>query len=104
MFVQKSLLRQSAPLESLIREKLSGKHPEANEWFWSEQVPAVMASFVNYFEGDLRFTAATAVLGKGMSLDSGSGSDVALLLLALSFIASITKLCSSNVSCPQFFP
>ncbi|XP_021636362.2 uncharacterized protein LOC110632440 isoform X2 [Hevea brasiliensis] len=103
MFVQKSLLRQSAPLESLIREKLSGKHPEAYEWFWSEQVPAVMASFVNYFEGDLRFTAATAVLGKGMSLDSGSGSDVALLLLALSCIAAITKLGASKVSCPQFF-
>uniref|UniRef100_A0A2C9VET3 LETM1-like protein n=2 Tax=Manihot esculenta TaxID=3983 RepID=A0A2C9VET3_MANES len=103
MFVKKSLLRQSAPLESLMREKLSLKHPEAYEWFWSEQVPSVVASFVNYFEGDPRFTSATAVLSKGMSLDSGSGSDVALLLLALSCIAAITKLGATKVSCPQFF-
>lgn len=38
-----------------------------------------------------------------MSLDSGSGSDVALLLLALSCIAAITKLGATKVSCPQFF-
>lgn len=44
-----------------MREKLSLKHPEAYEWFWSEQVPSVVASFVNYFEGDPRFTSATAV-------------------------------------------
>lgn len=56
-----SLLRQSAPLESLIRDKLSSKQPEAFEWFWSEQVPVVVMSFVNYFEGDGRFSAATAV-------------------------------------------
>eukprot|EP00257_Ricinus_communis_P022061 XP_015581689.1 uncharacterized protein LOC8269720 [Ricinus communis] len=103
IFVQKSLLRQSAPLESLIREKLSAKHPEAYEWFCSEQVPAVVTSFINYFEGDLRFTAATAMYREGMSLDSGNGCDIALLLLALSCIAAITKLGPTKVSCPQFF-
>lgn len=54
-----SLLRQYAPLESVIREKLSDKQPDIYDWFWSEQVPAVVTSFVNYFEGDSRFTAAT---------------------------------------------
>lgn len=54
-----SLLRQSASLESLIRDQLSAKQPEAYEWFFSEQVPFVVTSFVNYFEGDSRFTAAT---------------------------------------------
>ncbi|XP_037494364.1 uncharacterized protein LOC105635877 isoform X2 [Jatropha curcas] len=103
IFVQKSLLRQSAPLESLIREKLSAKHPAANEWFWSEQIPLVVASFVNYFEGDVRFTAATSVLGKGMSSDSDNERDIALLLLSLSCIAAITKLGPTKVSCPQFF-
>jgi len=61
MFHWFSLLRLSAPLESLIKEKLSAKHPEAYEWFWSEQVPAAVASFVNKLEGDGRFTAAIAL-------------------------------------------
>lgn len=56
-----SLLRLSAPLESLIRENLSAKQPEAYEWFWSEQVPAVVTSFVNKFEVDGRFTSAIAL-------------------------------------------
>lgn len=56
-----SLLRLSAPLESLIRENLSAKQPEVYEWFWSEQVPAVVTSFVNKFEGDGRFTSAIAL-------------------------------------------
>ncbi len=58
---QCSLLRQTAPLESLIRDKLSAKQTEAYEWFFSEQVPVLVTSFVNYLEGDARFTAATAV-------------------------------------------
>lgn len=53
-----SLLRLSAPLESLIREKLSAKQPEAHDWFWSDQVPAVVTSFINKFEGKVCFTAA----------------------------------------------
>ncbi|CAK9159861.1 unnamed protein product [Ilex paraguariensis] len=103
VFVQKSLLRQSAPLESVIREKLSAKQPEAYDWFWSEQVPAVVTSFVNHFEKDQRFAAATAVCGKGVSLSSGNASDISLLMLALSCIAAITKLGPTKVYCAQFF-
>ncbi|XP_059462174.1 uncharacterized protein LOC132191251 isoform X1 [Corylus avellana] len=103
LVVQRSLLRQSAPLESLIRDKLSSNQPEAFEWFWSEQVPMVVTSFVNYFEGGGRFSAATAVFGKGMSLGSGNASDEAVLMLALTCIAAITKLGPAKVSCQQFF-
>ncbi|KAF3972707.1 hypothetical protein CMV_003815 [Castanea mollissima] len=103
LIVQRSLLRQSAPLESLIRDKLSAKQPEAPEWFFSEQVPVVVTSFVDYFEGDACFTAATAVCGKGTSLGSGNASDVSVLMLALTCIAAITKLGPAKVSCPQFF-
>lgn len=56
-----SLLRQSTPFESLIRDKLSANQPDAFEWFWSEQVPGAVTSFVNHLEGDARFAAATAL-------------------------------------------
>lgn len=56
-----SLSRQAAPLENMMRDTLSAKHPEAYEWFWSEQVPSVVTSFVNYIEGDQRFLAATSL-------------------------------------------
>ncbi|XP_027936616.1 uncharacterized protein LOC114191570 isoform X1 [Vigna unguiculata] len=100
-FVQRSLLRLSSPLESLIREKLSAKHPEAYEWFWSEQVPAVVASFVDKLQGDGRFTAAIALSGKNVGVSSAS--DISLLLLALTCISAIAKLGPSKVSCSQFF-
>lgn len=47
-------------MESLIRDSLLAKQPEAYDWFWSEQIPAVVTTFVNYFEKDQRFAAATA--------------------------------------------
>ncbi|KAJ6330523.1 hypothetical protein OIU76_009169 [Salix suchowensis] len=103
IFVQRSLSRQTAPLVSLIRDKLSAKQPEAYEWFWSKQVPILVTSFLNYLEEDPRFTAATAVFGKGLSSSPGNGSDVSLLLLALTCNAAITKLGPTKVSCPQFF-
>ncbi|KAB2087037.1 hypothetical protein ES319_A04G076000v1 [Gossypium barbadense] len=103
VFVQRSLLRQSAPLESLIREKLSTKQPEAYDWFWTDKVPAAVISFVNYFEGDPQFTAATDVCGKGKSLGVGSASDKALLMLALTCVAAITKLGPTKISCAHFF-
>ncbi|KAL1821233.1 uncharacterized protein LOC108218896 [Daucus carota subsp. sativus] len=103
VFVQRSLLRQSAPLESEIREKMLAKQPDAYDWFWSEQVPAVVTSFVNYFEKDQSFTAATTVWGKGISVDAGNAIDKSLLILALSCIAAITKLGPAKVSCAQFF-
>ncbi|KAF6165830.1 hypothetical protein GIB67_012727 [Kingdonia uniflora] len=111
VFVHRSLSRQSAPLESLIRDELAAKQPEAYEWFWSEQLPMVVTTFVNYFERDPRFTAATAIFiysstardGRGLSLSSGSASDISLLMLALTCIAAITKLGPAKVSCSQFF-
>jgi len=55
------LLRLSSPLDSLIREKSSAKHPEAYEWFWSGQVPAAVTSFVDKLQRDGRFTVAIAL-------------------------------------------
>ncbi|XP_057976816.1 uncharacterized protein LOC131163965 [Malania oleifera] len=101
VFVQRSLLRHSSPLEIMIKDSLSAKQPEAYEWFWSEQIPAVVATFVNYFEKDPRFTAATAVCGKG-SLSSGNPSDISLLMLALTCMAAVTKLGPTKISCSQF--
>ncbi|XP_059646624.1 uncharacterized protein LOC132293255 isoform X2 [Cornus florida] len=103
IFVQRSFLRQSAHLESVIRDKLLAQQPDAYEWFWSEQVPAVVTTFVNYFERDPRFTAATAVYGKGMLLGSGNASDISLLMLALCCISAVTELGPPRISCPQFF-
>lgn len=56
-----SLLRQVGPVEGLMREKLLAKQSQTYDWFLSEQVPSVVASFVHYFEADQRFTAATAM-------------------------------------------
>lgn len=103
VFVQRSLLRQSAPLESIIRDKLLAKQPEAYDWFWSEQVPLVVTTFVDYFERDPRFIAATAICRTGKSMGAGNASDISLLMLALTCIASITKLGPAKISCPQFF-
>ncbi|XP_009372535.2 uncharacterized protein LOC103961683 isoform X1 [Pyrus x bretschneideri] len=103
VFVQRSLLRESASLESLIRDQLSAKQPEAYEWFFSEQVPLVVTSFVNYFEGNPRYTAATNLSSKGTHLGSSNASDISLLMLALTCNAAITKLGQAKVSCPHFF-
>ncbi|XP_028795534.1 uncharacterized protein LOC114751038 isoform X2 [Neltuma alba] len=101
--VQRSLLRLSAPLESLIREKLSVKQPEAHEWFWSDQVPAVVTSFINKFEGKICFTAASSSSEKKLSPGFSSGHDISLLMLALTCISAVTKLGPAKVSCSQFF-
>ncbi|RVW48046.1 hypothetical protein CK203_073524 [Vitis vinifera] len=85
------------------RDQLSAKQPEINEWFWSEQVQLAVRSFVNYFERDPRFTAATSVSIKGMSLGSGNASDISLLMLALTCIEAIMNLGQAKISCSQFF-
>ncbi|KAM1093505.1 hypothetical protein ACFX2B_008502 [Malus domestica] len=103
VFVQRSILRESASLESLIRDQLSAKQPEAYEWFFSEQVLLVVTSFINYFEGDPRYTAATNVSSKGTHLGSSNASHISLLMLALTCNAAITKLGQAKVSCPHFF-
>ncbi|KAF8397942.1 hypothetical protein HHK36_016868 [Tetracentron sinense] len=102
-FGELCLLRQSASLESVMRDEMSAKQPEAYEWFWSEQLPIAVTTFVNYFERDPQFTAATTVCGKGVSLGSGRACDISLLLLALTCIAAIMKLGPAKVSCSQFF-
>lgn len=56
-----SLSKQCAPLESVIREKLFAKQPQAYDWFWSEQIPVAVTSFVDYFEKEQRFAPANAV-------------------------------------------
>ncbi|XP_010423376.1 PREDICTED: uncharacterized protein LOC104708491 isoform X2 [Camelina sativa] len=104
VFVQRSLSRQAAPLDSMMRDKLSSSHPEANEWFWSEQVPSVVTSFVNCFEGDQRFVSATFVYVKGKSSSAASNEiEVSLLMLVLNCIAAVTKLGPTKLSCPPFF-
>ncbi|KAL4591825.1 hypothetical protein LXL04_004798 [Taraxacum kok-saghyz] len=103
VFVQRSLSRHSAPLESVIQEALSDKQPELYDWFLSNQIPSVVSSFVNYFEKNQRFTAATGVVRKGTSVSSGDASDRCLLLFALSCIAAITKLGPTKVACTQFY-
>ncbi|KAJ4970431.1 hypothetical protein NE237_003530 [Protea cynaroides] len=103
LFVQRSLLRLSASLESLIKDELSAKQPEAYDWFWSDQLPIVVTTFVNHFERDPRFTAAITVCRKGLSKGSDSASDISLLMLALTCIAAIIKLGPAKVSCSQFF-
>ncbi|WMV44403.1 hypothetical protein MTR67_037788 [Solanum verrucosum] len=102
VFTQRSLSRQSAPLESLIRDSLLAKQPEAYEWFWSEQIPAVVTTFVNYFEKDQQFAAATAETRKQTFLSPRNASDVSLLMLALSCVAAIMKLGAAKLSCTQF--
>ncbi|PWA66584.1 LETM1-like protein [Artemisia annua] len=103
VFVQRSLSRHYAPLETVIRDALSDKQPELYDWFWSEQLPSVVSSFVNYFEKDQRFAAATGVIRTGTPLSSGDASDRSLLLFALSCVAAITKLGPTKVACTQFY-
>ncbi|KAL1204689.1 hypothetical protein V5N11_017305 [Cardamine amara subsp. amara] len=103
VFIQRSLLRQVSPLENMMRDNLSSKHPKTYEWFWSEQVPSVVTSFVNYIEGDQRFVAATSTYAKGKSTAASNEIEVSLLMLVLNCIAAITKVGPAKFSCPPFF-
>ncbi|KAJ0235247.1 LETM1-like protein [Hirschfeldia incana] len=103
VFVQRSLSRLAAPLDSMMRDKLSSSHPEANEWFWSDQVPPAVTSFVSCFEGDQRFVAATSAYAKGKSSAASNEIEVSLLMLVLNCIAAVTKLGPTKLSCPPFF-
>ncbi|KAJ6815916.1 uncharacterized protein M6B38_418750 [Iris pallida] len=103
LFVQRSLLRQCAPLESIIRDEFSTKQPAADEWFWSHQHPIVVTNFVDFFERDPRFTAVTVLCWKGESSGSGTSSDESLLMLALNCLAAVKKLGSAKICCSQFF-
>ncbi|KAI4294789.1 hypothetical protein MLD38_040886 [Melastoma candidum] len=101
ILIQKSLLWQSAPLESNIREKLSNKQPEVYAWFWSEPIPAAITSFITALEKDSCISAANTVSGNGIPRPRKS-SDISLVKLALTCIAAITKLGTAKVLCSQF--
>ncbi|XP_039127201.1 uncharacterized protein LOC120263388 isoform X2 [Dioscorea cayenensis subsp. rotundata] len=103
LYVQRSLLRLSALLESTIRDELSSKQLVDHDWLWSHQHPLVVKTFVDLFERDSRFSAATMLYLKGGSSGSTSESDLSLLMLALSCLAAVIKLGSTKVSCQQFF-
>ncbi|XP_013607328.1 PREDICTED: LOW QUALITY PROTEIN: uncharacterized protein LOC106313937 [Brassica oleracea var. oleracea] len=102
VFVQRSLSRQAAPLDSVMRDKLSSSHPEANEWFWSDQVPSAVTSCVHCFERDQRFVAATSAYAKGKSSAASNEIDVSLLMLVLNCIAAVTKLGPTELLCLPF--
>ncbi|CDY60443.1 BnaA10g30500D [Brassica napus] len=102
VFVQRSLSRQAAPLDCVMRDKLSSSHPEANEWFWSDQVPSAVTYFLIFFERDQRFVAATSAYAKGKSSAASDGMDVLLLMLVLNCIAAVTKLGPTKLLCSPF--
>ncbi|KAK1300350.1 hypothetical protein QJS10_CPB13g01513 [Acorus calamus] len=103
IFVQRSLLKQSSPLESLIREELSAKQPGAYEWFWDQQHPMVVTNFINLLEREPHFNAATTLFSRGVSSSSEKTGDISLIMLALSCIAAIMKLGPAKVYCSSFF-
>ncbi|PKA50035.1 hypothetical protein AXF42_Ash017574 [Apostasia shenzhenica] len=102
LFVQRSLSRLCAPLESVINEEISTKQPIVLEWYWSHQHPASVKNFVDIFEKDPCFDGAT-VPWTGSPSCSRTANDLSLLMLALRCLASVTKLGSAKVSCSQFF-
>ncbi|KAJ1700513.1 hypothetical protein LUZ63_000292 [Rhynchospora breviuscula] len=103
VFVQRSLSRLRNPLEAEIQDQISRKQPGAYEWYLSNRNPLVVSTFVNFFEKDIRFSAATAICGKQEPASSPYSSEVSLLMLSLSCLAAITKLGPAKVSCQTFF-
>ncbi|KAJ3704905.1 hypothetical protein LUZ61_008610 [Rhynchospora tenuis] len=103
VFVQRSLSRLRNPLEAEIQDQISRKQPGAYEWYLSNRNPLVVTTFVNFFEKDIRFSAATAICGKQEPASSPYSSEVSLLMLSLSCLAAITKLGPAKVSCQTFF-
>ncbi|KAG0625720.1 hypothetical protein M758_2G075900 [Ceratodon purpureus] len=102
VLVQRSIMRQSAPLKDSIRQELSTRDPSADDWLWRQQHPQAVASFVSILEKDRRFTAVTSTGWEETATSSSNDSDVALLSLSLSSSAAITKLGATAVSCPPF--
>ncbi|CAK9200674.1 unnamed protein product [Sphagnum troendelagicum] len=102
IFVHHSLIRQSAPLRDSIKLQLSSRDPSAYDWLWLKQHPQAVANFVGFLEKDNWFTAVTFIGWEGASVGPSKGSDMALLMLALSNSAVVMKLGSAAVSCPLF--
>lgn len=63
VFIRCSLMRLSVPLETIIRDELSAKQASAYEWFWLQQYPTIVASFVHLLEREPQFNAATTMYG-----------------------------------------
>ncbi|XP_078156703.1 uncharacterized protein LOC144552595 isoform X1 [Carex rostrata] len=103
VFVQRSLSRLRVPLETEIQDQICKKQPGAYEWYSSNQIPLVVTTFVNIFEKDIRFNAATAICGKEELTSPPNSSEVSLLMLSLSCLAAITKLGPAKISCQTFF-
>nr|XP_043609733.1 uncharacterized protein LOC122581566 isoform X2 [Erigeron canadensis] len=101
VLVQKSLSQLCATLENAIRDTLSDKKSELYEWFWSEQVPLAVSTYVNYFE-DQRFADVVGI-NKGLLSSLVDASGKAVPIFALGCVAAITKLGPAKVSCTQFY-
>ena len=97
-----SLSQLSATLESVIKDALSDKQPELCEWFWSQQVPIAVSTFVSYFEEDQQFSDLTGI-NKGISSSSMDTSGKSLPIFVLSLIAAIQELGPTKVSSTQFY-
>lgn len=103
IFVQRSMSRQLTPLKESINEQFSARSPSAEKWFWSEQHPIAVASFVDILERDSRFTAVTSTGWEGASVCPSKATDVSLITLAIGNTAAILKLGAAKLSCPPFF-
>ncbi|GJX69795.1 LETM1-like protein [Tanacetum coccineum] len=101
-FIQGSLSQLSATLESVIKDALSDKQPELCEWFWSQQVPIAVSTFVSNFEEDQQFSDLTGI-NKGISSSSMDASGKSLPIFVLSLITAIQELGPTKVSSTQFY-
>uniref|UniRef100_A0A7I4AMQ8 Letm1 RBD domain-containing protein n=1 Tax=Physcomitrium patens TaxID=3218 RepID=A0A7I4AMQ8_PHYPA len=102
ILVQRSSMRQCAPLRDSIQQELSTRDSSSDDWLWLQQHPQAVASFVSLLEKDKRFAAVTSTGWEGTAASPSNASDVALLKLFLTCSAAITKLGATAVSCPLF--
>lgn len=103
VFVQRSISRQLTPLQESINQQFLARKSSAEKWFWSQQHPLAVASFVDLLELDSRFTSVTSVGWEGVSICPSKASDVCLVTLAISCAAAIAKLGAAKLSCPLCF-
>ncbi|XP_024519800.1 uncharacterized protein LOC9648011 [Selaginella moellendorffii] len=96
IFVQRSLSHQCAPLEESIKKLLSSRDPSA-DWLWQQQLPFMVASYVNILEKDPHFSAVTSTTACPCE-----ASDVALLRLTITACGAAMKLGPATVSCAAF--
>lgn len=100
--VQQRLLHLCSPLEESIRQHLSSRDPDAEEWLWYQQHPVVVTKFTSNLENDPRFTAVAILDWQGSPQFSNKELDVTFFMLALSICAAIMKLGPGKISCSDF--